>query len=87
MDAIYVYLVLVNVIAFLMYGLDKWKAKKGMRRIQEKTLLGMAAIGGSVGAFAGMQVFRHKIRKPKFYLGVPLIFILQAGIAIYIYYH
>lgn len=67
----------VNVIAFLMYGLDKVKAKRLQWRIPESTLLGVAVIGGSIGAFLGMQIFHHKTKKPKFYIGVPVIFILQ----------
>lgn len=85
MDAIFLYVAVTNVIAFLMYGVDKWNAKKGLRRIPEKTLLAIAIIGGSVGAYMGMQVFRHKTKKPKFYIGVPFIFAMQIGILIYIY--
>ena len=87
MDLLFVYLVMMNAITFLLYGLDKWKARKGKERIPERTLLGLAVIGGSVGAFAGMQFFRHKTKKIKFYLGVPAIFLVQLGIAVYIYYH
>lgn len=73
------YLIIINVLAFLVYGLDKQKAKRGAWRIPEATLLLLAAIGGSVGAFAGMQVFRHKTRHLKFTLGVPVIFLLQVA--------
>ena len=86
MDAWIIYVIVVNVTAFLMYGIDKWNARKGLRRIPEKTLLGIAAVGGSVGAYAAMQSFRHKTRKPKFYIGVPLIFAVQIGILMYIYH-
>lgn len=86
MDSILIYVVVVNVAAFLMYGIDKWNAKHDLRRIPEKTLLGIAAVGGSIGAYAGMQMFRHKTRKPKFYIGVPLIFAIQMGILMYIYH-
>ena len=86
MDAWIIYLIPVNLIAFLMYGIDKWNAKKGLQRIPEKTLLGIAAIGGSVGAYAGMQFFRHKTRKPKFSVGLPVIFLIQIGILLYIYH-
>lgn len=86
MDAMIIYGISVNAIAFLLYGIDKWNAKKGLRRIPEKTLLGIAAIGGSAGAYAGMQLFRHKIRKPKFSIGVPLIFAIQVGVLLYIYH-
>ena len=68
-----IYLLAANVAAFLVFGIDKWKAVKGRWRIPEKTLLLFAAAGGSPGALAGMFVFHHKIRKPLFYLGVPLI--------------
>lgn len=74
------YVVLVNLVTFLIYGLDKWKAKRDGWRIPEKTLLGLAAVGGSVGAFAGMQVFRHKTKHMKFVIGVPVIFLLQIGL-------
>lgn len=81
-----IYVVLVNVVAFFMYGVDKWNAKHELRRIPEKTLLGIAGVGGSIGAYLGMQLFRHKTRKPKFYIGIPLIFAVQIGIILYIYY-
>lgn len=86
MDVILIYAVAVNAMAFVMYGVDKWNAKRDLRRIPEKTLLGIAAVGGSIGAYAGMQMFHHKTRKPKFYIGVPLIFAIQMGILIYIYH-
>lgn len=77
MRNIIIYVCVINVIAFLMYGLDKVKAKRRQWRIPESTLLGVAVIGGSIGAFLGMQIFHHKTKKPKFYIGVPAIFILQ----------
>lgn len=83
MKYVVIYLVVVNIMTCLLYGLDKLKAIKDYRRIPEKVLLGMAIIGGSVGAAVGMQVFRHKIRKRKFKLGVPLIFVLQLAVIIY----
>ena len=86
MDTLIIYVIVVNVAAFLMYGIDKWNARKGLWRIPEKTLLGIAAVGGSVGAYAAMQMFRHKTKKPKFYIGVPLIFAIQIGILLYISY-
>lgn len=86
MDALIIYVAVVNVTAFLIYGIDKWNARKGLWRIPEKTLLGIAAVGGSVGAYAAMQMFRHKTKKPKFYIGVPFIFAIQIGILLYISY-
>lgn len=84
MDTIKVYVLLVNALAFLMYGVDKWNAKHEFWRIPEKTLLGVAVLGGSIGAYLGMQLFRHKTRKPKFYIGIPVIFLMQVGVILYI---
>ena len=55
-----IYLVVINVVTFFMYGIDKWKAKRTKWRIPEATLLGMAVIGGSIGAWLGMKVWHHK---------------------------
>lgn len=74
------YLAAVNIITWLAFGLDKWKAKAGKWRIPEKTLLGMALIGGSAGAIAGMMLFRHKTRKAKFFISVPVMFVVHCVI-------
>ena len=74
------YLVLVNALAFVLMLTDKLKAKKGAWRIPEATLLGTAALGGSIGAIAGMYLFRHKTRHIKFTLGLPLILVLQLAV-------
>lgn len=79
-------LILVNAAAFLLFGADKWKARHGRWRIPESTLLLLAALGGSIGALLGMKIFHHKTRKPKFYLGIPAILILQVMIAGYLMY-
>lgn len=71
------YLVVINLVTFIVFGVDKRRAIMQKWRISERTLLALSAAGGSAGAFAGMRLFRHKIRKPKFYLGVPGIFVLQ----------
>lgn len=71
------YLIIINIAAWLAYGLDKWKAKAGKWRIPERTLLFLALIGGSVGALAGMFLFHHKTKKPKFYIGVPVMLVLH----------
>lgn len=67
------YLIFVNMIAFLAYGIDKKRAVRKQWRISEKALLGMAVLGGSIGALAGMKIFHHKTRKAKFFVGVPVI--------------
>lgn len=84
MGTIALYLIAINVVTFLIYGLDKQKAKKGQWRISEATLLTLAALGGSVGAWIGMKVWRHKTQHKKFVIGVPLIFIAQMALAAYI---
>ena len=81
-----IYLLVMNCIAFLMYGLDKRKAEKDRWRIPEFTLIVLAVLGGSVGALAGMLVFHHKTKKPKFVIGVPLIFLLQTAALIALMY-
>ena len=71
------YLIVINVVTFLVYGIDKWKAKQGSWRISEATLLILAVIGGSIGALLGMKVWRHKTMHKKFKYGLPLILIIQ----------
>ena len=77
---IIIYLVIINVITFVVYGIDKWKAKKAKWRIRESTLLGLAAIGGSIGALLAMKILRHKTLHPQFKYGVPLMLVAQIAI-------
>lgn len=79
-----VYLVSINLMTFIAYGMDKRKAKKGKWRIPEKTLLLFAVLGGSVGALLGMHLFHHKTKHAKFTIGVPVILAFQIGAAIYL---
>ena len=72
-----VYLLLINAAGFLLMLVDKIKAKRNLWRIPEATLIGVAAMGGSIGAIAGMNLFRHKTKHPKFYIGLPVILALQ----------
>lgn len=74
---IFLYILLMNAIAFGAMGLDKFKAQKGMWRTKEKTLFILAAIGGSIGAIAGMYTFRHKTKHTQFVYGMPMILIAQ----------
>ena len=76
------YLFLINALAFLLMLADKRKAQKKLWRIPEATLMTTAAMGGSIGALAGMYTFRHKTRKPKFYIGIPVILALQIFAAV-----
>ena len=78
------YLIFINLLAFLLMGLDKAKARRHKWRIPEKTLFLSAIIGGSIGAILGMQVFRHKTKHASFRIGMPCILIAQLGLAVYI---
>lgn len=79
------YVAIINTLAFIVYGIDKLKAKKGKWRIPESTLLLLAIIGGSIGAWFGIKVWHHKTLHKKFKYGIPLIVIIQIVIAIYIF--
>ena len=76
------YLVLINAAAFLLMLIDKQKARRGAWRIPEATLMGAAILGGSIGAIAGIRLFRHKTKHPKFYIGLPAILAAQVTGAI-----
>lgn len=89
-----IYLLLINLLTFLLFGLDKWKAKRkekrpSVRRIPEKTLFLLSALGGSAGALLGMRAFHHKTLHRSFRLGIPAILILQTVIpaGLYLYLH
>ena len=77
---ILIYLIAINVVTFFLYGMDKWKAKRSKWRISEATLLGLAVIGGSIGAWLGMKVWHHKTMHKKYKYGLPLILIVQIAI-------
>ncbi|MFA6941471.1 MAG: DUF1294 domain-containing protein [Clostridiaceae bacterium] len=77
------YFILVNFLGFLSMYIDKEKAKSGKWRIKESTLLSIALIGGSLGSYAGMKVFRHKTKHAKFKYGIPFIILIQLLIYLY----
>jgi uncharacterized membrane protein YsdA (DUF1294 family) len=83
--AIY-YLVIINIITFLVYGIDKWKARKSLWRIREASLLMLAVLGGSIGAWLGMKVWHHKTQHKKFRYGIPAIIIVQIAVIGYFFY-
>lgn len=84
LQIILVYLAVINVATFFTYGIDKWKAKKSKWRIREAALLGLAVLGGSVGAWSGMKIWHHKTLHKKFRYGVPAIIILQLALIVYL---
>jgi len=88
------WLVIINAVTFFVFGVDKWKAKRkekndAVRRIPEKTLLLLSALGGSVGALLGMKVWHHKTLHRAFRVGVPVILALQILIpfGLWLYFH
>ena len=80
-----VWLMIINITAFFMYGIDKRKARKNKWRIKEKTLIITAYIGGAMGAFVGMLLFHHKTKHVKFVLLVPLALIIWIVLAIMVF--
>ena len=78
-----IYLAIINVFTFFVYGIDKWKAKRAKWRIPESTLLGMATLGGSVGAWLGMKTWHHKTLHKKFKYGIPLILFVQIALLLW----
>ena len=81
---VFIYLVIINLIAFLLMAMDKSRARKHQWRIPEKTLFLSAILGGSIGAIAGMYTFHHKTRHWYFVIGMPAILILQVVLAVWI---
>lgn len=78
------YLLTINAVGLLIMLADKRKAQKNLWRIPEATLLTVAILGGSVGCLAGMRLFHHKTRKPKFNIGIPVILAMQLILAGYV---
>ncbi|MBO7703656.1 MAG: DUF1294 domain-containing protein, partial [Solobacterium sp.] len=76
-----------NVVSFLLFGLDKKKARDNAWRIKESTLILSAVLGGSYGAFLGMKFFHHKTRKPLFRYGIPFLILIETGILAYVLLH
>ena len=79
-NALLYYLIVINIVTFLVYGMDKLKAKQGSWRISEATLLILAIIGGSIAALLGMKACRHKTQHKKFKYGLPLILLAQIAL-------
>ena len=79
------YLLAINAVTFIIYGIDKYKAKNAKWRIPEATLLLMTVIGGSVGAWLGMKVWHHKTMHKKFKYGIPAILMIQIALMTYLH--
>lgn len=79
------YLLAINVVTFIVYGIDKYKAKKAKGRIPETTLLLLAVLGGSIGAWMGMKAWHHKTMHKKFKYGIPAILLIQIALMTYLH--
>ena len=85
MSCLAYYLLAINVVAFIMYGIDKYKAKKAKWRIPEATLLLLDVLGGSIGAWMGMKVWHHKTMHKKFKYAIPAILLIQIALMAYLH--
>ncbi|MBE6310907.1 MAG: DUF1294 domain-containing protein [Bacteroidales bacterium] len=81
----FVYFIIVNICAFIAFGYDKLKARRGVWRTPESTLLALAVLGGSMGAYLGMKIWRHKTHNRKFTIFVPLLICLQLVLIVVLY--
>ena len=80
-----VWLAVINLLTFIVYGADKRRARKGKWRVPEKTLFLLPLLGGSIGALLGMRVFHHKTKHWYFVWGIPAILLAQVALAVWIY--
>ena len=79
--ALLLYLAAINIVAFFLYGIDKWKARHDKWRVTEARLITISLLGGSLGAYLGMKTWHHKTQHPRFRYGLPLILFLHLAIA------
>ena len=86
MKYLIIYLLIINALGFLLMLIDKWKARHHRWRIPEATLMGVAALGGSVGSLVGMYTVLHKTKHIKFTVGIPVILVVQIFAAVYFLY-
>lgn len=82
---ILIFFAIMNLIGFILMGVDKYKAKNHLWRIPEATLFLFAICGGSIGSILGMFLFHHKTRHWYFRYGLPLILIIQLALIYFIY--
>ena len=85
--ALLLYLAAMNIAAFFLYGIDKWKSRHAKWRITEARLLTVALLGGSLGAFLGMKIWHHKTLHPRFRYGLPLILFLHLALTLFALYY
>ena len=83
MKEVLIYLMIINIVGFFIMGFDKSQARKNQRRVPEKRLFMVAALGGAVGSLAGMRVFRHKTKHKTFTIGIPSLLLLNILCTVY----
>lgn len=87
MKILVLYLCIINILSFSLMGIDKFKARRGLWRIPEKTLFLSALLGGAMGSILGMKLFRHKTKHRSFTIGMPCLFLLNvAALGLFIYW-
>lgn len=79
------YLLIINIISFFTFGIDKSKSEKDKWRIKESTMIILSVFGGSSGGIIGMIIFKHKTNKKKFYIGIPVIFLINKIVELFIF--
>ncbi|MCM3625841.1 DUF1294 domain-containing protein [Paenibacillus glycanilyticus] len=84
MQLLIIYLLVINILAFSLMGMDKSYARHKKRRVPEKRLFGVSALGGALGAWIGMQVWRHKTKHTSFRIGIPLLFVFNMVVIYYL---
>ncbi|MBP5582411.1 MAG: DUF1294 domain-containing protein, partial [Bacteroidales bacterium] len=83
-SVVIIFFIIINIVTFFAFGVDKYKAQHNKWRIPESTLLTMAMLGGSIGALVGMRFWRHKTLHNKFRIGIPVIIVLQIVLLVWL---
>ncbi len=83
MEIFVFYLLIINALGFIIMSIDKRRARKNLWRIPERTLFAFAFLGGSFGVLMGIRLLRHKTRKPAFFVGIPVLFVIQVVLLIF----
>ena len=81
----YIYLIIINIMTFVLFAVDKFRAVNRQWRIRESVLLGVSIVGGALGGLLAMQIFRHKTKTAVFKFGMPIILLIQIVLAYYLY--
>ena len=86
-NSLFAYIAVVNIITFYLMRVDKQKAIKNQFRIPERTFFLLSILGGALGTYIGMKIFRHKTKHASFTIGMPILILLNLGLFIYVFYN